>query len=319
MNSLQIKKILRSTPANMRRLVYALCLDGFDVVRVGNWDRPVITITTSRLHDGENLYKALVKHGKNSENGHINFRSYMRPDGTYRGELHLLDYADDDFTALPPLDIDCSFTLAQIEAAARAAHGVNRSYCEAGGDTSQKSWEEAPNWQRQSALEGVRAVIDGKTPDQLHESWVQAKVADGWRYGEVKDAEAKTHPCIVQYAELSEFQQRKDEIFRSTVCAVLGIELTGDNAQKNPSPSKVGSDSWLYERYLTAFTEIPHFKGDQRGAVRRATLLAYRDRDSGNTAALSFENFVTEYKKLTTDRAHKMGVSEEEAAASFEW
>ena len=226
MNSLQIKKILRSTPANMRRLVYALCLDGFDVVRVGNWDRPVITITTSRLHDGENLYKALVKHGKNSENGHINFRSYMRPDGTYRGELHLLDYADDDFTALPPLDIDCSFTLAQIEAAARAAHEVNRSYCEAGGDTSQKSWEEAPNWQRQSALEGVRAVIDGKTPEQLHESWMAEKIANGWRYGEVKDAEAKTHPCIVQYVELPEFQQRKDEIFRSTVCAVLGIDLT---------------------------------------------------------------------------------------------
>ena len=218
MNPLQIKKILRSTPANMRRLVYALCLSGFDVVRVGNWDRPVITITTSRLHDGENLYKAL--------DGHICFRSYMGPDGTYRGELHLLDYTDADFASLPPLDIDVDFTPAQIEVAARAAHEVNRSYCEAGGDTSQKSWAEAPNWQCQSALEGVRAVIEGKTPEQLHESWMAEKIANGWRYGEVKDAEAKTHPCIVQYAELPEFQRRKDEIFRATVCAVLGIDLT---------------------------------------------------------------------------------------------
>ena len=42
----------------------------------------------------------------------------------------------------------------------------------------------------------------------------------------MKDAEAKTHSYIVSYAELPEFQRRKDELFRNTVCAVLGLDLT---------------------------------------------------------------------------------------------
>ena len=229
-----IKQILRATPPNMRRLVNALHSEGFTVRKAHlNEDGvPEITvgIHSESLLDGSTLKNTLFRWGvcdTTAKDLAMNVSYLLDVNGTLSdGFIRLHAYTDDDFTALPPLTIDCSFTPAQIEAAARAAHEVNRSYCEAGGDTSQKSWAEAPNWQCQSALEGVRAVIEGKTPDQLHESWVQAKVADGWRYGEVKDAEAKTHPCIVQYTELPEFQQRKDEIFRSTVCAVLGIELT---------------------------------------------------------------------------------------------
>jgi hypothetical protein len=46
------------------------------------------------------------------------------------------------------------------------------------------------------------------------------KVAAGWHYGEVKDAEAKTHPCMVAYEELPFEQRVKDHVFRAIVSAL---------------------------------------------------------------------------------------------------
>lgn len=37
-----------------------------------------------------------------------------------------------------------------------------------------------------------------------HENWAQNKLEDGWVYGDVLDDEKKTHPCLVEYEELSE-------------------------------------------------------------------------------------------------------------------
>lgn len=49
-----------------------------------------------------------------------------------------------------------------VDAAARAAHEVNRAYCIALGDTSQPSWDEAPEWQRESAKKGVQGAQRAK-------------------------------------------------------------------------------------------------------------------------------------------------------------
>jgi RyR domain len=43
------------------------------------------------------------------------------------------------------------------------------------------------------------------------------KLADGWIYGVEKDAESKTHPCLLPYAELPVEQRRKDALFRAIV------------------------------------------------------------------------------------------------------
>lgn len=105
----------------------------------------------------------------------------------------------------------------KIEACARTAHEANRAYCITIGDTSQLGWDEAPEWQRASARNGVRGVVNGNTPEQSHESWLAEKTATGWKYGPVKDAEKKEHPCFVPYADLPPAQQKKDAIFTGTV------------------------------------------------------------------------------------------------------
>jgi hypothetical protein len=105
---------------------------------------------------------------------------------------------------------------------ARLAHEVNRAYCEGTGDHSQKPWDEAPRWQKDSAVAGVQGILDGsiKTPEDSHESWMRLKLAEGWKYGEYKDADEKTHPCLVPYDELPEGQKVKDHLFRAVVEAL---------------------------------------------------------------------------------------------------
>lgn len=107
-----------------------------------------------------------------------------------------------------------------IGACARAAHEVNRAYCLALGDDSQPPWEQAPDWQRTSAMNGVEGALKGATPEQSHESWLAEKAATGWKYGLVKDPEKKEHPCFVPYTKLPELQRKKDELFVLTVRAV---------------------------------------------------------------------------------------------------
>ena len=76
--------------------------------------------------------------------------------------------------------------------AARIAHEVNRAYCQRLGDDSQLPWDEAPEWQKQSAVNGItmhwKILSEGGkvAPSASHDSWLAEKVANGWRYGPVK-------------------------------------------------------------------------------------------------------------------------------------
>lgn len=102
---------------------------------------------------------------------------------------------------------------------AALAHEINRAYCLALGDSSQLPWADAPQWQKDSAINGVTLFLANPdtTPEQAHENWLAHKLAEGWTYGEVKDEAAKTHPCCRPYAELPSEQRAKDYLFRASV------------------------------------------------------------------------------------------------------
>lgn len=106
--------------------------------------------------------------------------------------------------------------------AARVAHEVNRAYCAATGDLSQPAWDDAPDWQRDSAINGVHFHVahPDSAPSDSHENWMREKVADGWVYGPVKDPDLKQHPCMVPYDQLPEAQRVKDYLFIAVVRAV---------------------------------------------------------------------------------------------------
>lgn len=109
----------------------------------------------------------------------------------------------------------------KTEEIARVAHEVNRALCQAFGDDSQVPWEDAPQWQRESALSGVRMHEQGEVgPEASHEAWMKDKYAYGWVYGEVKDVQRKTHPCLVPFSKLPPEDRAKDFIFRAVVHAL---------------------------------------------------------------------------------------------------
>ena len=92
----------------------------------------------------------------------------------------------------------------------------------ANGDHSQPRWGQAPDWQIDSAIDGVEHALKYPEagPEDSHQNWWAGKIADGWTYGEVKDTVAKTHPCMVPYSQLPEFQRKKGALFLAIVRAL---------------------------------------------------------------------------------------------------
>lgn len=113
-----------------------------------------------------------------------------------------------------------------IEQVAKVCHETNRAFCDSIGDTSQKPWIEAEQWQRDSAIKGVQFKIDNPLalPSAQHDAWSADKIADGWCYGEVKDASMKKHPCLVAYDQLPLDQRIKDYLFVAIVGAFQKAE-----------------------------------------------------------------------------------------------
>jgi len=128
------------------------------------------------------------------------------------------------------LDVQAA-TLARIEAMlgasdeviARVAHEVNRAYCLSIGDSSQPTWADAPEWQKKSAVVGVKFLRrhPDATPADTHAAWLKGKEADGWTHGAVKDADKKTHPCLLPYEELPAEHRTKDYLFGAVVRALI--------------------------------------------------------------------------------------------------
>lgn len=115
--------------------------------------------------------------------------------------------------------------LVSAEVIAQACHETNRVLQLASGDPAPSAhWDEAEEWQRESAIDGVRKALEGTTPEEQHEAWVRFKADDGWTYGEVKDPQAKTHPCMVPYGQLPAGQKLKDAAFVAIVRALSGGE-----------------------------------------------------------------------------------------------
>ena len=125
------------------------------------------------------------------------------------------------------------------EDVAKICHEANKAYCVTIGDNTQPSWEDAPEWQKESAINGVRfhCLNENTTPADSHNSWLKEKTEQGWSWGEIKDAEKKEHPCFTAYENLPKSQQIKDYIFKNIVEAykeafytpivTRGMELVG--------------------------------------------------------------------------------------------
>ena len=119
-----------------------------------------------------------------------------------------------------------------IDSIAQTVHAALSAWSVAHDQPAYPAWSEAEDWMRDSTRQSVREALadpEGSAGRQ-HDQWVKQKADAGWRYGETKDADRKTHPMMVEFAELPDFEQRKDAIVIALAKALGTQRHEGQNA-----------------------------------------------------------------------------------------
>ena len=109
-----------------------------------------------------------------------------------------------------------------LDAVARTVHEALRAWAAAHGKRDIPAWDEAPDWMHASTRESVRHALEHDAPDARtqHDQWLSQKARDGWTLGPVKDAAARTHPLMVPYDDLPEWERRKDALINALARAL---------------------------------------------------------------------------------------------------
>lgn len=112
----------------------------------------------------------------------------------------------------------------QLTAIARTVHEAMRGWVMAHGQKPTPPWLRAEKWMRESTKESVSFAINNPNAPHSaqHDQWMEQKKRDGWVYGQVKDADAKTHPMLVAYDDLPEFEKKKDAIVKALALSLSG-------------------------------------------------------------------------------------------------
>ena len=56
--------------------------------------------------------------------------------------------------------------------------------------------------------------------ENVHDNWAVGRISEGWTYGETRDNEKKTTPCLVPYEELPDSEKEYD---RNTAIQTLKL------------------------------------------------------------------------------------------------
>ncbi len=105
---------------------------------------------------------------------------------------------------------------------ARVCHEAYKAWCEGNNDYSQKHWDDAEIWQRDSTLHTIQFLLNNPdlTIEAIHAHWVTKKISEGWKYGIAKNDILNTHPDLVPFEQLSNFAKKKDSLFKAIVNAL---------------------------------------------------------------------------------------------------
>lgn len=109
-----------------------------------------------------------------------------------------------------------------LDAIARTVHEALRAWAGAHGQHDIPAWDDAPDWMHASTRESIMHTFENGGADgrSQHEQWLQQKQRDGWRHGPVKDAAAKTHPLMIPYDDLPDWERRKDRLINAIAKAL---------------------------------------------------------------------------------------------------
>jgi ryanodine receptor 2 len=76
--------------------------------------------------------------------------------------------------------------------------------------------------------EELKTLVE-KMSKNVHEVWSETRIQQGWSYGEQRNDELKTHPCLVPYEELPDSEKeydRNSSIGTLKLIMKLGFKIT---------------------------------------------------------------------------------------------
>ena len=76
-------------------------------------------------------------------------------------------------------------------------------------------------------------ALTEKIAENVHENWSAGRIAEGWTYGETRDDQKKTTPCLISYSELPEAEKEYDrttalQTLKTIIALGYTIEKKGD-------------------------------------------------------------------------------------------
>lgn len=100
-----------------------------------------------------------------------------------------------------------------------ACHTILSSLTVAFGGEHYLSWDDSSQEFRDASIHYVEKLLaePEATPEKLHAAWSESMLASGWEFGEDYNLEAKLHPNLVEYSELSDLQKAKDHALAALV------------------------------------------------------------------------------------------------------
>lgn len=109
---------------------------------------------------------------------------------------------------------------------AAMCHETNRLFCIAHNDNSHKHWEDCTAEEKAISINAIQELLltldfSGSNEvlgEATWRAWAKQKLAQGWKYGPIKNTRTKEHPCLIaNYEALPEFEKVKDYLYISTI------------------------------------------------------------------------------------------------------
>lgn len=66
-------------------------------------------------------------------------------------------------------------------------------------------------------------ALTEKIAENVHDVWAARRIAEGWTFGEKKDADKKTTPLLIPYSELPESEKEYD---RNTALETIRLMIS---------------------------------------------------------------------------------------------
>lgn len=111
---------------------------------------------------------------------------------------------------------------ANLEPIARVVHEAIRAWAIAHAQEPLADWDHAPDWMKESTISSIRFVLEHPSADAgaQHEQWIAQRTAQGWIHGPERNETLKTHPMLIPFEQLPDYEQRKDELITAIVKAL---------------------------------------------------------------------------------------------------